>query len=124
MMTREEVAEVMTYCKKNNVSYKTRLAELGIPAWKFYDSKSRYALEQESSESKGEFLELYSDGAFVPMPSFAATSGRKAKGRKEASSSQTLSIELRTPSGTMMRIQGEMSRDIIQSIIRASGGHV
>lgn len=55
MMTREEVAEVMTYCKKNNVSYKTRLAELGIPAWKFYDSKSRYALEQESSESKGEF---------------------------------------------------------------------
>ena len=44
-MTREEVAEVMTYCKKNGISYKTRLAELGIPAWKFYDSKSRYALE-------------------------------------------------------------------------------
>jgi len=124
MMTREEVAEVMTYCKKNNVSYKTRLAELGIPAWKFYDSKSRYALEQESPESKGEFLRLYSDGAFVPMPSFAATSGRKAKGRKEASSSRMLSIELRTPSGTMMRIQGEMNQDIIQSIIRASGGHV
>ncbi len=123
-MTREEVAEVMTYCKKNNVSYKTRLAELGIPAWKFYDSKSRYALEQESPESKGEFLRLYSDGAFVPMPSFAATSGRKAKGRKEASSSRMLSIELRTPSGTMMRIQGEMNQDIIQSIIRASGGHV
>ena len=123
-MTREEVAEVMTYCKKNNVSYKTRLAELGIPAWKFYDSKSRYALEQESSEARGEFLQLYSDGTSVPMPSFAATSGRKAKGRKEASSSQMLSIELRTPSGTMMRIQGEMSRDIIQSIIRASSGHV
>ena len=123
-MTREEVAEVMTYCKKNGISYKTRLAELGIPAWKFYDSKSRYALEQESPESKGEFLRLYSDGAFVPMPSFAATSGRKAKGRKEASSSRMLSIELRTPSGTMMRIQGEMNQDIIQSIIRASGGHV
>ena len=123
-MTREEVAEVMTYCKKNNVSYKTRLAELGIPAWKFYDSKSRYALEQESPESKGEFLRLYSDGAFVPMPSFAATSGRKAKGRKEASSSRMLSIELRTPNGTMMRIQGEMGQDFLQSIIRASGGHV
>lgn len=123
-MTREEVAEVMTYCKKNNVSYKTRLAELGIPAWKFYDSKSRYALEQESSESKGEFLQLYSDGTSVPMPSFAATSGRKAKGRKEASSSRMLSIELRTPNGTMMRIQGEMGQDFLQSIIRASGGHV
>ena len=31
MMTREEVAEVITYCKKNDISYKTRLAELGIP---------------------------------------------------------------------------------------------
>ena len=40
MMTREEVAEVITYCKKNGTSYKARLAGLGIPAWKFYDSKS------------------------------------------------------------------------------------
>ena len=77
MMTREEVAEVITFCKKNDISYKARLAELGIPAWKFYDSKSRYALEQESSESKGEFLQLYSGGSSAPVPSFAATSGRK-----------------------------------------------
>ena len=129
MMTREEVAEVITYCKKNDISYKARLAELGIPAWKFYDSKSRYALEQESSEAKGEFLQLYDGGSSVPMPSFAATSGRKAKGRKakgrkEASASQMLSIELRTPNGTMMRIQGEMNQDFIQSVIRASSSHV
>ena len=45
-MTREEVEEVITYCKKNDISYKARSAELGIPAWKFYDSKFRYALEQ------------------------------------------------------------------------------
>ena len=120
-MTREEVAEVITFCKKNDISYKARLAELGIPAWKFYDSKSRYALEQESSEAKGEFLQLYAGDSSVPMPSFAATSGRKAKGRKD---SRMLSIELRTPNGTMMRIQGEMSQDFIQSIIRASSGHV
>ncbi len=83
-MTREEVAEVITYCKKNDISYKTRLAELGIPAWKFYDSKSRYALEQESSEANGEFLQLYAGDSSVPMPSFAATSGRMAKGRKDS----------------------------------------
>lgn len=124
MITREEVAKVITYCKKNDISYKTRLAELGIPAWKFYDSKSRYALEQESSEAKGEFLQLYAGDSSVPMPSFAATSGRKAKGRKDSPSSQMLSIELRTPNGTMMRIQGDMSQDFIQSIIKASSGHV
>lgn len=92
------------------------MAELGIPAWKFYDSKSQYALVQESSETKGEFMQLYDGGSSVPMPSFAATSGRKAKGRNEASASQMLSIELRTPNDTMMRIQGEMSQDFIQSI--------
>ena len=124
MMTREEVAEVMTYCKENGISYKARLAELGIPAWKFYDSKARYALEQESVESKGEFLQLYAGGSFVPMPSFAATSGKKAKGKKDASASQMLSIELRTPNGTMMRIQGEMSQSFIQSIIQAASSHV
>ena len=67
MMTREEVAEVITFCKKNDTSYKARLAELGIPALKFYDSKSRYALEQESSEAKGEFLQLYDGGSSVPI---------------------------------------------------------
>ena len=80
-MTREAVAEVITYCKKNDISYKTRLSELGIPAWKFYDSKSRYALEQESSEAKGKFMQLYAGGSYAPVPSFAATLGRKAKGR-------------------------------------------
>lgn len=119
MMTREEVAEVITYCKKNDISHKTRLAELGIPAWKFYDSKSRYALEHESSEAKGEFLQLYAGDSSVPMPSFAATSGRK-----DSPSSQMFSIELRTPNGAIMRIQGEMSQNFIQSIIKASSSHV
>lgn len=81
MKTREAVADVITYCKKNDISYKTRLSELGIPAWKFYDSKSRYALEQESSEAKGVFVQLYAGGSYAPVPSFAATSGRKVKVR-------------------------------------------
>lgn len=62
IMTREDVAEVITYCKKNDIFYKTRLAELGIPAWKFYDSKSRYALEQESSEAKGDVCRRLTEG--------------------------------------------------------------
>ena len=65
MMSKEEVAEIMTYCKEKGISYKSRLEELGIPAWKFFDSKSRYAKEQsESPASNGEFLQLTSGGAF------------------------------------------------------------
>lgn len=123
-MTREEVAEVMTYCKENGISYKERLTELGIPLWKFYDSKARYAREQEFTESKGEFLQLSAGGKFIPAPSFSGTSGRKSKFGKGVGSSPVLSIELRTPNGTMMRIQGEMSPSIIQSIIQASGSHI
>ena len=47
MMTKEEVAEVVEYCEENKVSYKQRLAELGINAWNFHDTKRKYAPKQE-----------------------------------------------------------------------------
>ena len=50
MMSKEEVAEIMTFCKERGISYKSRLAELGIPTWKFFDSKARYAKEQAESQ--------------------------------------------------------------------------
>lgn len=34
-MTREEVAEIMNYCKEHKVTYKSRLEELNIPVWRF-----------------------------------------------------------------------------------------
>lgn len=45
MKIREEVAAIMTYCQEHSMSYKDRLAELEIPAWRFYDAKSHYAKE-------------------------------------------------------------------------------
>ena len=43
MMTKEEVAAIVTYCQENNVSYKQRLAELSIRPSSFYDAKRKYA---------------------------------------------------------------------------------
>ena len=40
-MTREEVVEIMNYCKEHKVTYKSRLEELNIPVWRFYDSKQK-----------------------------------------------------------------------------------
>ena len=48
-MTKEEVAGIVKYCNDNGVSYKSRLSELGVPEWKFFESKRRYAKEQASS---------------------------------------------------------------------------
>ena len=56
-MTREEVAEIMNYCKEHKVTYKSRLEELNIPVWRFYDSKSRYAAVHESLDDI--FVRLY-----------------------------------------------------------------
>lgn len=116
----------MTYCKEHQMPYKTRLSELGIASWRFFDAKSRYAREQRESggAAAGEFLQLTSDRTFVPMPSFAATTGRKPKEKKVSSSGKLLSIELRTSTGTMMRIQGEMDAVFVQSIIQASSSRV
>ena len=121
MMTREEVAAIMTYCQENSMSYKDRLAALEIPAWRFYDAKSHYAKEQEQSNGRaGEFLQLVPGGSFVPMPSFASTSGRKTKSKRADTSAQMMSIELKTPSGTLMRIQGEFDASFLKAIIQGS----
>ena len=50
-MTKEKVASIVKYCNDNGVSYKARLSELGVPEWKFFESKRRHAKEQASSAS-------------------------------------------------------------------------
>lgn len=115
-MTREEVAEIIMYCKEHKVTYKSRLAELNIPVWRFYDSKSRYAEEQSSGNtSKGDFIELGQSGTFIPVPSFTGQNGRKPK----VESSGFKSIEIRTSKGDAIRIQGELSSQELYSIIQA-----
>lgn len=101
-MTREEVVEIMNYCKEHKVTYKSRLEELNIPVWRFYDSKSRYAAEQLSGKTtQGEFIELPHSGSFVPIPSFAGTTGRKQKSTPTTPSGLK-EIEIRTPAGSTM----------------------
>lgn len=106
-MIREEVAEIVTYCKDHQVTYKSRLAELNILVWRFYDSKSRYAEKQSSgNQSQGTFIEQPQNGTFIPVSSFVAQSGCKSKGEP---SLDFKSIEIRTSSGNAIRIQGELS---------------
>lgn len=124
MMTKEEVASIVKYCNDNGVSYKARLSELGVPEWRFFESKRHYAKERASSASpSGEFLQLTAGGDFVPMPAFAAKTGRGFS-KKNSQAPRMISVELRTPNGTMMRIQGELDKEYLQSIIQASSGRV
>ena len=58
------------------------------------------------------------------MPSFAAKTGRWVSKKNVQAPPKMISVELRTPNGTMMRIQGELDKDYLQSIIQASSGRV
>ena len=121
-MSKEEVASIMAYCKEHSVSYKSRLQELNIPQWRFYDSKRRYA-DEESQEGKGEFLQLQPEGVFTPAPSFRNRSERLSRKRQKPEVN-SLSVDLKLPNGAMMRVQGNMSLRYLEAIIQTAVSHV
>ena len=121
-MTQEEVAAVVAYCDENKISYKQRLEELGINPWSFYDAKRKYAPRQEG-ENMGEFLQLVPGGSFLPNPIKPARS-KSGKQRNAEKGVVAISIELRTPTGTLMRISGDLTGRELRDIILASSTRV
>ena len=121
-MTKEEVASIVAYCAENNVSQKKRLKELGIHEWQFYDAKRKYAPKQDGNNA-GEFLQLVPGGPFLLDPIRPARS--RSRRQKEADrGAVSVSIELRTPNGTVMRINGDLTGRELRDIIEASSSHV
>ena len=122
MMTKEEVAQVIAYCDENKISYKQRLSELGINPWSFYDAKRKYAPKQEG-DNAGEFLQLIPGGTFLPNP-IKPSRSRSGKQKGADKGLVSVCIELRTPTGTMMRISGDLTGHELKDIIIASSTHV
>lgn len=122
MMTKEEVAAIVSYCQENKISFKQRLEELHIRPATFYDSKRKYA-PTEVGENAGEFLQLVLGGDFLPNP-IQPPRSRSAKQKAEVSGSIPVGIELRTATGTVMRISGSLTGRLIQEIILASSARV
>ncbi len=125
MMTREEILSIEEYCAEHKISHKKRLEELGIPFWNFYKAKRKYRMEDESSDSSGQFIQL-SSGRYVPqsMPP-ARTVGRSGTGaakRVEDKTKSYLTVELRTRNGMAMRIQGILTPAHLKELI--SSGNV
>ena len=120
-MTKEEVREIMSYCEEQNVSYKTRLQELDVPIWKFYDAKRKYI---SNEDNYGEFLQLLPGSQFFPTPIKPGKTSGRSRRRDGSIEPAEVSIELKTPKGTMMRISGKLTGRQIQEIIIASSANV
>ena len=91
----------MAYCDENKISYRQHLSELGISPWNFYDAKRGYAPKEEG-ENAGEFLQLITGGSFLPNP-IRPLRSRSSKQKDSAQETVAVNIELRTPTGTMLR---------------------
>ena len=122
MLTREEIAEIVQYCKEKGVSYKSRLKEIGIAEWRFYESKRRYAEAQASERESGAFLQLVCGNDSIPEP--VLTNRETGKSRKLGHESIPMSIEMCTQTGAVLRIQGNLDAAMLQAIIQASSSHV
>ncbi len=113
---------MIAYCDENKISHKQRLPELGISPWSFYDAKRKYA-PREEEENAGEFLQLIPGGSFLPNP-IKPSRSRSSKQKESAQETVAVNIELRTPTGTMMRISGNLTGRELKEIIIASSTHV
>jgi len=121
MLTREQILDVQTYCAEHKVSQGVRLDELKIDKSQFYRWQRKYRREDEQGRTpeSGAFVQLAPGGPFMsPAMSPARTSG-KAKARGGSEEQSFLTIELRTASGTAMRIQGNMTAAHLREIISA-----
>ena len=95
------------YCAEHKVTQESRLDELNIPRHQFYRWKKRYRESDEAGQTPegGSFLQLTPGGSFVsPMMPPSRPSGKTKGGPGTAVAESFLTIELRTVSGSAMRI--------------------
>lgn len=116
-MTLEEIQSIESYCSENGITIKQRLHELNIAESNFY--YARRALTARRSASEGAFIQLGSaSGLAFPEPARSVSSSRKGKNVPVES---YMTLELRTESGTAMRIQGSFTTEhlgVIMSSLR------
>lgn len=118
MLSKEQVLEIISYCESHGVTRKTRLQELGIREWDFYESRRRY-LDQEKKEptSTGHFIQLENGGDFVPS-TVMELEGRYNGGRGKRVQADDVVVECRTRRGGMIRISGKISVDLMGLLVR------
>lgn len=117
-MTKEEVLQVVSYCQQHNVTYSSYLSQHGIPKWKFYKSKCKYIAEEEKAGRTGEFVQLVPGEPALPID-LSAYESRRGRQKKKPVVREELKLEVRCPSGKVLRLQGDLSADQLRELIKA-----
>jgi len=119
MLTREQILEIDRYCSEHKVTLERYFKEHDVSRHQYFVWKRKYRQEDEQGSMSGAFVQLCPGGEFVsPMMAPPKTSGR-SKATKSQVAESYLTVEIRTPSGTAMRIQGSMTAAHLREIIAA-----
>ena len=76
----------------------------------------------DAPRESGEFLQLVRGNDSFPEP--VLTNRKAGKGRKSGYESIPMSIEMRTQTRAVLRIQGNLDATMVQAIIQASSSHI
>lgn len=119
MLTREQILEIDRYCSEHKMTLERYFEEKGVSRHQYFVWKSKYRQEDGQSPMAGAFVQLCPGGESVsPMMPPAKTASR-AKAAKAQVAESYLTVEIRTASGTAMRIQGSMTAAHLREIIAA-----
>ena len=118
MMTREQILEIDQYCEEHGISLQSYFDEHGIARHQYFIWKRKYRQQDEQTSDPGGFVQLQPGGTFVPSKMAPAKTSGKSKAVNEAPESY-LTVDIRTASGTAMRIQGRMTAAHLREIMSA-----
>ena len=131
MLTKDEIQNIDVHCRDNNISRAAYLREIGVSQNVYYSSRRRWfgdAVTEEACAIESENISS-TNGGFVPIefnrtPKAAISKRSRSQNKREQelAKGNTLLIEMRTPSGTELRIQGQINIKMLKEIIHASGG--
>lgn len=115
MITREQIEEIQTESREKGVSIKKLLEERGIPAHQYFWWKRKYSKQEVAAG----FLPVA--GTMPPaVMSMASSAGNShGKSKTDPAAENWMSIELRTVTGTDMRIQGGLTPAMVYTILKS-----
>lgn len=107
-VSKQQVIEVERYCDEHGITRAQRIEELGLSRPSYYYTRG---LLSEEEIRGGQFVPIMSDSYST------SKSTPKSKKRNAALLTEPMTIEVRTPSGVEMRLIGNVSVEMLRTIL-------
>lgn len=115
MLTREQIEEIQAESREKGISIKTILEEKGIPSHQYFWWKRKYS---KPDVPEG-FLPVVGGMPSTVMPIGSSPGTSRSKAKVDPAGENWMNIEIRTVSGTDMRIQGGLTPNMVYTILKS-----